>query len=103
MISRIWHGYTTYENADAYEHLLMHEIFTGIENKKIDGYRGIHLLRRKLDHEVEFITIMWFESIDVVRKFAGDDYERAVVPEAAQKLLSRYDKISQHYEVRKEG
>ena len=100
MISRIWHGYTTRANADAYEGLLKKEIFTGIENRKLKGYKGIQLLRRDIANEVEFITIMWFDSIDAVRDFAGNDYEQAVVPAAARSILSRFDERSQHYEVR---
>jgi len=100
MISRIWHGYTTLKNANAYENLLKEEVFTGIANRKIKGYKGIELMRRNLGSEVEFITIMWFDSIDSVRVFAGEDYEQAVVPPAARKLLSRFDGRSQHYEVR---
>ena len=100
MISRIWHGYTTPANADAYESLLKTEIFTGITNRHIVGYKGIQLMRRNLDTEVEFVTIMWFESVDAVRAFAGDDYEVAVVPPRAKALLSRFDASSQHYDVR---
>ena len=100
MISRIWHGYTSFENADTYENLLKSEIFVGIKNHNITGYKGIQLLRRNLQSEVEFITIMWFENLESVKIFAGIDYEKAVVPEKAQKLLSRFDKRSQHYEVR---
>ncbi len=99
MISRIWHGWTNRENADAYEKLLRTEIFINIENKSIKGYQGIHLLRRDIDEEVEFVTIMWFESLDAVRAFAGEEYEVAVVPPEARKLLSRFDGISAHYEV----
>jgi heme-degrading monooxygenase HmoA len=100
MISRIWHGYTTLENADDYEKLLREEIFIGIENRSIAGFRGIQLLRRQLAGETEFITIMWFDSLESVKTFAGEEYERAVVPEKAQKILSRYDRESQHYEVK---
>ncbi len=100
MISRIWHGYTTKENSDTYESLLQKEIFVGIANRKIDGYKGIQLLRRELPTGTEFITIMWFDTIDSVKKFAGEDYEKAVVPEAAQKVLTHYDKRSAHYIVR---
>lgn len=99
MISRIWHGYTTHENADVYENLLRSEIFEGISQKNIPGYRGIHLLRRSLDNEVEFITIMWFDSIEAVKIFAGEDYEQCVVPPKARQVLSRFDELSQHYEV----
>ncbi len=102
VISRIWHGWTTPGNADAYETLLKSEIFTGIENRHIADYRGIQLLRRNIGKEVEFITIMWFDSLEGVRTFAGEDYEVAVVPPKARKLLSRFDARSQHYEVRVE-
>ncbi len=102
MISRVWHGYTATSKADAYESLLKQEIFTGIRNRNITGYRGIQLFRRNLNAEVEFITVMWFDSIDAVRVFAGEDYEAAVVPPTARTLLSRFDARSQHYEVRAE-
>lgn len=100
MIGRVWHGWTTPANADDYESLLKNEIFTGISNRRIAGYRGIHLLRRNLGKEIEFITIMWFDSIDAVRSFAGEDYETAVVPPKARALLSRFDERSQHYDVK---
>jgi hypothetical protein len=76
-------------NADPYENLLKKEIFIGINNHHIKGY-----------NEVEFITIMWFDSYEAVKDFARDDYEQAVVPPAARALLLRFDEISQHYEVK---
>ena len=100
MISRIWHGWTTPANADAYEHLLRGEIFSGISRREIPGYRGIDLLRREDGGTVEFVTIMWFDSLAGVRAFAGEEYERAVVPPAARALLLRFDARSAHYEVR---
>jgi heme-degrading monooxygenase HmoA len=102
MISRIWHGWTTPANADAYESLLKSEIFTGIKNRQIAGYRGIHLFRRNIGNEVEFVTVMWFDSLEAVRVFAGEDYEVSVVPLKARALLSRFDARSQHYEVKAE-
>jgi hypothetical protein len=99
MISRIWHGWTSQANADSYEALLQSEIFTGIRDRQIKGYRGINLLRREIGDEVEFITIMWFDSIAAVRDFAGENYENSVVPAKARALLSRFDTLSQHYEV----
>lgn len=100
MISRIWHGYTTKSNSDVYENLLKSEIFVGIKNREIKGYKGIQLLRRELPTETEFITIMWFDSIESVIAFAGNDYEKAVVPESARKVLSRFDQVSQHYTIK---
>jgi hypothetical protein len=55
-----------------------------------------------LENEVEFVTVMWFDTLDAVRAFAGEDYEVAVVPPKAQAVLSRFDGRSQHYEVRKQ-
>ena len=99
MISRIWHGYTTKENADTYQNLLENEIFVGIRKRNIHGYKGIQLLRREMESETEFITVMWFDSIDAVKEFAGQDFENAVVPDKAQKVLSRFDNTSLHYTV----
>ena len=80
MIERVWRGWTTGENGPVYEKLLREEIFAGIAAKKIDGYTGIRLLRRELPSgEIEFMTIMTFDSLEAVRAFAGDNYETAVV------------------------
>jgi len=100
MIGRIWHGYTTEANADIYENLLKEEIFVGIRQRSIPGFQEIQLLRRELADEVEFVTIMWFDDIESVRAFAGEDYEAAVVPAHARALLLRFDERSQHYEIR---
>jgi len=102
MIARLWRGWTTPENADTYESLLRTEIFPGIVGRNISGFMRIELLRRPVGAEVEFVTIMWFTSLDAIRTFAGADYEIAVVPPAARAVLSRFDDRSQHYEVREE-
>ena len=100
MIFRIWHGWTSPENADSYENLLKEEIFPGIASKNVPGYRGISLLRRDLGNEIEFITIMQFDSLESIKQFAGEDYEKSYVPDKAKKVLSRHDSRSQHYEMR---
>ena len=99
MIARIWHGFTTPQNADVYEKLLTEEVITGIQGRRIPGFRQIQVLRRELEGETEFITIMEFETMDAVRDFAGKDYEGAVVPESARAVLSHFDARSQHYEI----
>jgi antibiotic biosynthesis monooxygenase (ABM) superfamily enzyme len=99
-VKRVWHGWTTFENADAYEKLLGEEVFPSIEAKNIPGYHSIELWRRELEDEVEFITVMTFDSIQNVIDFQGEDYARAYVPDAAQKVLRRWDKSSSHYETR---
>ncbi len=99
-IKRIWHGWTNPENAERYETLLRDEVFPGIEAKNIPGYSGIELLRLDRGDEVEFIAIMTFDSIQNVIDFQGEDYRRCYVPDAAQKVLERWDEVSDHYEVR---
>lgn len=98
MINRIWHGWTSLQNADKYETLLKEEIFLEIKKRNLPGFKGIQLLQRQVKNEVEFLTIMFFETLDAVCGFAGEDYEFAVVPEKARKLLSHFDEYSQHYE-----
>ena len=96
MISRIWHGWTNKSNADAYESLLRSEVLPGIH--RVKGFKGAHLLRREAGSEVEFVTITLFDSIADVKEFAGEDYEVAVVPPQARKLLAHFDARSAHYE-----
>lgn len=97
-IKRIWHGWTSPENADPYQELLHKEIFPGIESKNIQGYRSVELFRRELKDEVEFVTIMTFDSLQDVKKFQGKEYEKSYVPDSARKLLKRWDKMAAHYE-----
>lgn len=97
MIARIWHGWTPRDRADAYEALLRAEVLPGIH--RVPGYHGAHLLRRSAGDEEEFVTITYFDSLDAVREFAGEDHEVAVVPEKARRLLSHFDQRSAHYEV----
>ncbi len=100
MIARIWHGYTSIENADVYENLLKEEIFPEIEAKIIKGYKGAQLFKRELESEVEFTTIIWFENMDSVKSFVGEDYESVYVPEKAREVLSRFDQKALHHELR---
>lgn len=101
MIARIWHGWTTHEEADAYERVLHTEVIPGIENMNLPGFLGIEVLRRRREDEVEFMTVMRFESLDNVRAFTGEDYERAHVPDAARRVLKRFDERATHYEIRR--
>ena len=97
MISRLWHGWTTRANADAYEQLLRGEVLPAIH--RVKGFKGARLLRRdgKDKDEVEFVTLTLFDSLEAVKEFAGEDYEVAIVPPAARKLLARFDARSAHY------
>ena len=97
MIARVWRGYTRPEHADAYESMLTPELLPGVSSRK--GYRGSYLLRRDVGHEVEFITILLWNSIDDIKAVAGVDYEAAVIPAERRQYLSRYEAKAAHYEV----
>jgi heme-degrading monooxygenase HmoA len=97
VIARIWHGWTSAENADAYEEFLRTTMFPSIHG--VDGFVGADLLRRSDGDEVAFVTITRFESLDAVRRFAGEDYEAAVIEPEARALLTRFDERSEHYEL----
>ena len=91
MVARIWHGWTKIRDASSYETLLLNEVIPGIENKKIRGFKKISIIKRFLKDEVEFITIMTFDSIESVKELAGEDYEKSYVPIKARAILSRFD------------
>lgn len=98
MIQRIWHGWTTLANADAYERLLREQIFPGILARGIAGLHDLEAWRRQVDEEVEFVTLMSFTDLSAASEFTGGDPARSVVPEAARRLLARCDEHSRHYE-----
>jgi hypothetical protein len=97
VILRYWRGWTTLQNADSYLKIVSEQVLPGIAARHLDGYHGAYLLRRDLDQEVEFATVMIFDSLDNVRSFAGNDYETAYVPPVARAVLARFDEKSAHY------
>ena len=99
MICRLWRGWTTRENADAYERVVRGEVIPGIEARSIPGFRHIDLMKRDAGDEIEFQTLMWFDSLDSIQAFMGDDYSVSHVPGAARAVLKRFDERAAHYEV----
>ncbi len=99
MICRIWHGYTTHENADAYERVVRNMVIPGIEARSIPGFVSIDLIKRRLEHEVEFMTLMWFDSEQAIVAFVGEDVTVSHVPPEARQVLERFDDRAQHYAV----
>ena len=99
MICRLWRGWTTPENADAYERIVRGEVIPGIEERRIAGFRHIDLMKRDLVDEVEFQTLMWFDSLDAIKAFIGEDFSASHVPQAARAVLKRFDERAAHYEV----
>jgi hypothetical protein len=99
VICRVWRGWATPANADAYERVVRGEVIPGIEARGIPGFRHIDLMRRDSDGEVEFLTAMWFDDVDAIKAFMGEDYTVSHVPPAARAVLARFDDRAAHYEV----
>jgi antibiotic biosynthesis monooxygenase (ABM) superfamily enzyme len=99
MIARIWHGWTKRADAQTYENMLRNEIFPSIAGRNIRGYRGAELFIREDGDEVEFVTLIRFESIDAVKEFAGADEGKPVIYPKAEALLTRMDERSRHYRI----
>jgi hypothetical protein len=100
MIVRLWRGSTTPGNADAYEELIRSTIFPHILDRGIDGLLRLDPYRRAGEVETEFMTLMWFTDHEAIVRFAGPDWETAVVPASARAMLSRFDEKAAHYESR---
>lgn len=98
-IKRVWHGWTTKENADKYQRILQNKVIPSIEAKNIPGFKKFEILRFELEDEIEFVTIITFESIQNVIAFQGENYKKAYIPDSAQKVLKRWDTEVPHYEL----
>ena len=99
MICRLWRGWTSLENADAYERIVRTEVIPGIEARKIPGFRHIDLMKRDLGGEIEFQTLMWFDSLDAIKHFMGEDYSVSHVPPEARAVLNSFDDRAAHYDL----
>jgi len=99
MICRLWRGWTSPENADEYERIVRGEVIPAIEARNIPGLRHVDLMRRDLGGEIEFQTLMWFDCIDSIKTFMGEDYSVSHVPLEARAVLNSFDDRASHYEV----
>ena len=97
MIARIWRGWAPRETAADYQRHYESEVNEHL--RAVSGFRGARLLRRDDGQEVMFTSITYFASLDAVRAFAGADYERAVVEDAARRALSHWDDRVTHHDV----
>ena len=99
MICRLWRGWTSLENADAYERIVRNEVIPGIEARKIPGFRHIDLMKGDLGGEIEFQPLMWFDSLDAIKHFMGEDYSVSHVPPEARAVLNSFDDRAAHYDL----
>jgi heme-degrading monooxygenase HmoA len=100
VICRVWRGWTTLENAQSYDDYLQKELFPRLERDlQTPGFRGYQLLRLNRGGEAEFMTMLYFESLDKVHAFAGENYETPVISAKARLLLSHYAERADHYQL----
>jgi len=99
MVCRVWRGWTTVGHAQLYDDYLQKELFPHLDRElRSHGYRGYQLLRLIRGEEVEFMTMLWFDSIEDVRSFAGENYETPVISEKARSLLAHFADRADHYQ-----
>lgn len=99
MICRMWRGWTSRDNASAYERVVRGEVIPAIESRRIAGFQQIDLLRYDDAEEVLFVTLMWFDELSSIRRFTGEDYTVSHVPDTARAVLSRFDERATHFTV----
>jgi heme-degrading monooxygenase HmoA len=96
-VVRQWRARATPDGARAYEAHFRSAVLADLA--AVEGWLGAQLLVREDGGEVELVTLVWFESLDAVRRFAGADLERAVVAPEARRVVHSFDERVQHYRV----
>ena len=97
MIARIWHGTTEVAKADEYVEYLKK---TGLPDyRNTEGNLAAYVLRRLEDDKAHFVTFTFWDSIDAIKKFAGEDYEKARYYPEDKDFLLEFEPTVQHYEV----
>jgi len=87
-------------HAQNYDDYLQKELFPRLDRElRPHGYRGYQLLRFSRGKEVEFMTMLWFDSIESVRLFTGENYGTPVISEKARSLLTRFADRADHYQL----
>jgi heme-degrading monooxygenase HmoA len=97
MIVRLWRGQAPNATSDAYATHATRTVFPALA--ELDGHRGAWLLRREIDGQTEFLAMTFWESLDAIRSFAGDDISTAIVEPEGRAALSSFDGFASHYEV----
>jgi len=98
MIARVWRGLApTPGDAEAYWRHLSGSVLPALP--EIRGYRGAQVLRRESGGAAEFVVTTYWDSLEAIHAFAGDDAERAVVEPAARAVLAEFDERARHYTV----
>lgn len=101
-IIRTWKGWNTIKNASIYEDMLINEVFPTVKKNGVTGLEKISISTKNKKDELEFFLVLQFDSLDAVKSFAGENYENAYIPDNAKQALKRYDKMAEHFELKRE-
>lgn len=104
MILRLWSGWTTAEQAQAYDQVLDSEVAPGIVERSLPGLERFevwHRIAQERGDRHEFLTAMRFTDLAAVAEFTGGDPHASVVPARARAVLDSFDAHSRHYELRR--
>ena len=97
MISRNWRGVARAEEADNYIRHLRNDTFPQLS--RIAGFVSASILRRATAEGVEFVIVTTWQSMEAIRRFAGEPEDQAVVPPAVAAMMVEYDATVAHYEI----
>lgn len=96
MIARIWHGITPASKADEYVEFLHR---SGVRDyQATEGNRGVHLLRRIEGDQAHFLLLTFWDSVESIKRFAGEDYEKARYYPEDEGYLLEFEETVTHYE-----
>ena len=97
MIARIWHGTTEAAKANDYLEYLNGTGIPDYRNTK--GNLGAYVLRRIESDRAHFLTLSFWASLDAIKTFAGEDYERARYYPQDREFLLDFEPTVQHFEL----
>jgi heme-degrading monooxygenase HmoA len=97
MIARYWSAQASPERAPVYAAHLRQHVLPAL--RQLEGYAGAQLLERVVSGSIEITVVTFWQSLDSIRAFAGEDIEHAVVADEAAALLTSFDRRARHYEV----
>ncbi len=97
MIARIWHGKIKVEDFDEYSEFMKSKAIP--DYKKTKGFVKLTFLRNIKDNVGHVTLITFWENIDVIKNFAGDDFEKAKYYPEDEKFLLDFEEKVIHYEV----
>jgi heme-degrading monooxygenase HmoA len=97
MIARIWHGKTNKSDFEHYSNFLKETAIP--DYKKTTGFKGLTFLRNIKNNDAHFTLITYWENLEIIKNFAGEDFEKAKYYPEDNNFLLEFEERVEHYEV----